>query len=71
LWTTPEVMFDDLQVGGLWDLDVCGYNFRHEVELVPAERYSQNSSLYALVYEFTSTSDERSIIDFIVRGRLP
>jgi hypothetical protein len=66
-----EVMFDELQVGGLWDLDVCGYNFRHEVEFVPGGRYSRNSSLYALVYELTSTSDERSVIDFTIRGRLP
>jgi hypothetical protein len=66
-----EAMFDELQVGGLWDLDVCGYNFRHEVDLAPAERSSRRAALFAIVYEFTSMSDERSVIDFIIRGRLP
>jgi hypothetical protein len=52
-------------------LDVSGYNFRHEIDFVPAKRNSRSSSLYALVYLFVAGSGEKSIIRFQLRGSLP
>lgn len=66
-----DVMFDSLQTGGLWNLDVSGYNFRHEVDFVPAKQNSRSGTHYALVYEFVAMSGEKSIIHFRIRGHLP
>jgi hypothetical protein len=71
LLETGEVMYDAMQTDGLWSADVSGYNFRHELDFVPASSRSRVARHFALVYEFIAPGGERSIIHFQIRGTLP
>jgi hypothetical protein len=59
-----EVLFDWLEVGVLWTLDVCGYNFRHEIDLGKAREYSKSGTSYEILYMFTTTFGEKIAIRF-------
>jgi hypothetical protein len=64
-----DVMFDSLQTGGVWSLDVCGYNFRHEIDFPLENVEAGQGALYLLIYMFTPAGEPPTIIEFVLRGR--
>lgn len=64
-----SVMFDALQTGGDWTVDVCGYNFRHEIDVATAKSFTV--ARYVLMYEFTPVDGPRTFIRFQLKGLSP
>ncbi len=63
-----KVVTDELKVGGGWDIDACGYNFRHRFKVENADVRSElASAVYELRYVITQTTGERSVVRFRVR----
>jgi hypothetical protein len=59
-----EVLFNSLQAGGLWTVDVSGYNFRHEFDVPPEEILVTAGARFDIYYEFTPMFGEKTIIRF-------
>jgi hypothetical protein len=59
-----EVLFDWLEVGGLWTLDVCGYNFRHEFDVAQGREFPNAGAAFEILYMFTTTFGEKIAIGF-------
>jgi hypothetical protein len=63
-----KVVTNGLKVGGGWDIDASGYNFRHRFVVDDAEVRSKSAStMYELRYVITQTTGERSVVQFRVR----
>jgi hypothetical protein len=63
-----EVFSDSLQTGGLWDEDVVGYNFRHEIGAAGRGRFPKPGARYEIRYLFQPKScGGPMIIQFHVR----
>lgn len=61
------VVFDSLQVGGLWSVDAVGYNFRHEIDVGRDEEFPRAGVHYQVRYELTPTSGQKTIVGFQIR----
>jgi hypothetical protein len=64
-----KVVANELKLGGGWDIDAIGYNFRHRFVVkksvtTPSE---QTSTMYEMRYVITQTTGERSVVCFRVR----
>jgi hypothetical protein len=47
-----EVFLDTLETGGLWDVDVAGYNFRHEIRATGRRAFPKPGARYEVSYVF-------------------
>jgi len=47
-----EVFLDSLETGGLWDVDVAGYNFRHEIWAGMSRAFPKPGARYEIRYVF-------------------
>ena len=63
-----DVMLDALQTDR-WTVDVVGYNFRHEIDVLRIGKLAAADRHFELCYLFTSEFGERMIIRFQL-GRL-
>jgi hypothetical protein len=64
-----KVLFDSLQAGGLWSIDVSGYNFRHEFDVPHDDILFTAGACFDIRYEFTPMIGQKTIIRFQL-GRL-
>jgi hypothetical protein len=63
-----KVVANDLRIGGGWDIDAVGYNFRHRFVVSNGELQSEDApTMYELRYVITHTTGERSVVCFRVR----
>ena len=62
-----DVVFNSLQVGGLWTVDEVGYNFRHEIDVSAAEAFPKAGVQYQVRYELVPTSGQKTIVRFQLR----
>jgi hypothetical protein len=64
-----QVFCDSLEVGGLWDVDVVGYNFRHEINANRGEPFPKLGATYEIRYTLLPIDrDEAEIIRFRVKA---
>lgn len=59
-----EVMFDTLQTGGSWTVDVSGYNFRHEIGRDQEGAFFKSGARYQVRYVFTPMFGQTTIVRF-------
>ena len=59
-----NVMFDTLQTGSSWTVDLSGYNFRHEIGRDQDGAFFKASALYDVRYVFTPTFGQTTIVRF-------
>jgi hypothetical protein len=65
-----QVFCDALEVGGLWDVDLVGYNFRHEFDASRGEPFPKPGATYEIRYTFFPIDrDEAEIIRFRVKAK--
>jgi hypothetical protein len=63
-----EVFFDSLETGQLWDLDLVGYNFRHEVHLGENASFPTPGARYEIRYAFLLADSSAPVeVRFYVR----
>jgi hypothetical protein len=62
-----DVIFNALQIGGLWTVDSVGYNFRHEIDVSTTEAFSKAGVQYQVRYELTPTTGQKTIVRFQLR----
>jgi hypothetical protein len=63
-----KVVANGLRIGGGWDIDTIGYNFRHRFTVSNEEIRSERApTMYELRYVITQTTGERSVVSFRVR----
>lgn len=66
---TPQaVLYDVLQLGGVWTTDSAGYNFRHTLDVSSAEAFPDFGGAYLVRYEVDLSSGERLVTQFRVRA---
>lgn len=68
-----DILYDELQEGGLWDVDATGYNFRHELDVSEGSGSGGGGVLFNLVnrhylIEFRLTPTAGQVI--LVRFRI-
>ncbi|HEY4232619.1 MAG TPA: hypothetical protein VGM76_04280 [Lacipirellulaceae bacterium] len=61
------VIYDALEFGGLWSIDELGYNFRHEIVVVPTATFPKPHAHYQVVYELVSAAGQTASIRFTLR----
>ncbi len=66
-----EVFGDSLTCDASWDLDVAGYNFRHEIHANPDASFPKADARYEVRYLFLPKSSEPVIIRFHLRIQSP
>jgi hypothetical protein len=65
-----QVFCDSLEVGGLWDVDLAGYNFRHEFNACRGEPFPKLDASYEIRYTlFPIDRDGAEIIRFRVKAK--
>jgi hypothetical protein len=62
-----EVIFDTLQLDGLWTVDSVGYNFRHELSLGDRTRFPQPGFQYEMCYWFTLADGQKTAVRLQLR----
>jgi hypothetical protein len=62
-----DVIYNSLQVGGLWTIDEVGYNFRHEIDVSQDEAFPKAGTQYQVRYEISPTSGQKTIVRFQIR----
>jgi hypothetical protein len=62
-----RVVRDKLEIGGAWDVDVVGYNFRHEISGLAAAPFPRSHVAYHIQYELTLRDGSRTLLKFLVR----
>jgi hypothetical protein len=67
-FNVDDVLFDSLQVGGEWSMDVCGYNFRHEIHVAHPRRHPCRVVRFELVYQLESVEGLKTSIRFQLKG---
>jgi hypothetical protein len=62
-----DVFFDSLMTGGLWTLDIAGYNFRHEIPAGGQNGFRNAGTAYTILYLFTTPLGEKTAVRFDLR----
>jgi len=62
-----DVFLDSLESGGLWSVDVAGYNFRHEIQASQDESFPKAGARYEIRYLFIPKFGDPAIVRFHVR----
>jgi hypothetical protein len=62
------VLFDSLQVGRLWNVDISGYNFRHQFHVPLDDILDSARARFDIRYEFTLMIGQKTIIRFQLRS---
>ncbi len=62
-----DVFLDSLQSGEAWDVDVAGYNFRHEIHATEDKSFPKHGSRYEIRYMFIPNFGDPMFIRFHVR----
>lgn len=62
-----EVFLDGLEAGGLWNVDVAGYNFRHEIYATEDESFPKRGARYEIRYMFIPKFGDPMFVRFYVR----
>jgi len=62
------VVRNTLEIGGAWDVDLVGYNFRHEITgTSAAPAFPRSDVAYQIQYELTLPGGGRALLRFLVR----
>jgi hypothetical protein len=65
-----QVFCDSLEIGGLWEVDLAGYNFRHEINASRGEPFPKPGATYEIRYALLPIDrDEVEIINFRVKAK--
>jgi hypothetical protein len=59
-----DVLFESLQIGGLWDVDSAGYNFRHAIDVGSAQAFAQAGVFYRVRYDLTVSGGQAIVLRF-------
>jgi hypothetical protein len=62
-----DVFLDTLESNGLWNVDVAGYNFRHEIYATEDESFPKPGARYEIRYMFIPKFGEPMFVRFHVR----
>ena len=62
-----DVVHDLLEFGGLWTIDSEGYNFLHEIVVVPTASFPKSHAHYQVLYEMVSAAGQTAIVRFTLR----
>ncbi len=62
-----EVLLDALETGGLWEVDVAGYNFCHQILANPDGSFPRLGAEYEIRYVFIPEFGDSVIVRFFVR----
>ncbi|MCI0335639.1 MAG: hypothetical protein L0228_20715 [Planctomycetes bacterium] len=65
--SVDDLFLDSLEAGGLWSVDVAGYNFRHEIQASPNEAFPKAGARYEIRYLFVPRFGDPALIRFYVR----
>jgi len=62
-----DEVFSDVLEAGDWNLDVAGYNFRHEIHATSDQSFPKPDARYELRYLFIPKFGEPALVNFEVR----